>query len=151
MKFYSLKCPQCGADIDIEEDRKMIFCQYCGSKIVIDDEVNRSEITHVIRDEAKIQAAANELKELELEREWQENRKKSIRRWPRFCIVLFVFGAIVLLISTLTGHGIDDDDGFWISFVGLFSIEIAAVVLIYGGLGYFISLLSHNKRRKKRR
>ena len=151
MKFYPLKCPQCGATIDVEEGRRTIFCQYCGSKIFIDDEVKRSEVTHVIHDEARIQEVENVSKEIDLEREWQENRRKSIRRWSRFCIALFIIGGLVFLISFLTGHSLDDDEDFWVLFVGIFSIEIGAVVLIYGGLGYFISLLVHNKRRNKHR
>ena len=32
IKFVSIKCPECGATLDIEEGRKQIFCSYCGTK-----------------------------------------------------------------------------------------------------------------------
>ena len=65
MRIAELKCPYCGADLQIEEDRKDCFCEYCGSHLYFDDE-NRT-FTKIIRDEAK-------LKELEIE---EENRKKK--------------------------------------------------------------------------
>lgn len=37
VKIISLKCPECGADISIEEGHKQCFCQYCGAKIILDD------------------------------------------------------------------------------------------------------------------
>lgn len=45
MKMYQLNCPACGATVEIEQDRKSIFCYYCGSKIYLDDGVKRVEIT----------------------------------------------------------------------------------------------------------
>ncbi len=38
MKVKSLKCPECGANLEIEEGRSFWFCQYCGRKIMPDDE-----------------------------------------------------------------------------------------------------------------
>ena len=37
MKMYSLKCPDCGANLDFEGDREFIFCKYCGHKVMIDE------------------------------------------------------------------------------------------------------------------
>jgi len=42
MKLVAAKCPQCKADIQIDSESKQAFCMYCGTKIIIDDEV-----THV--------------------------------------------------------------------------------------------------------
>lgn len=44
MKMYQLKCPSCGATIEVELDRKYMFCTYCGSKIYLDDNIIRIEI-----------------------------------------------------------------------------------------------------------
>ena len=38
MKIKSLKCPECGANLEIEEGRSFCFCQYCGCKIMLDEE-----------------------------------------------------------------------------------------------------------------
>ena len=34
MGFVALKCPQCGADIELDDSREFGFCQYCGTKIM---------------------------------------------------------------------------------------------------------------------
>ncbi len=43
MKFYKLKCPECGAPLEYNPDKPLAFCPYCGEKILIDDD--RDEIT----------------------------------------------------------------------------------------------------------
>lgn len=39
MAFISLKCPSCGADIELDESREFGFCSYCGTKIVQEKQV----------------------------------------------------------------------------------------------------------------
>ncbi len=34
MGLVACKCPQCGADLEFDESRDTMFCQYCGSKIL---------------------------------------------------------------------------------------------------------------------
>ncbi len=36
MGFIALKCPSCGAEIQMDNSREFGFCQYCGTKIVQD-------------------------------------------------------------------------------------------------------------------
>lgn len=38
MKLQVLKCPKCHANLEIEEDRTFCYCQYCGCKIILNDE-----------------------------------------------------------------------------------------------------------------
>ncbi len=33
MGFVAVKCPNCGANLNVEEDRDTFFCSYCGSKV----------------------------------------------------------------------------------------------------------------------
>ena len=54
-KIISLKCPECGATLDVEEGKKFYFCNYCGSKILIDD--GNTNNTNRIVDEARIREA----------------------------------------------------------------------------------------------
>ena len=84
MKLVSLRCPNCDANINTEiGNRSTFFCPYCGSKIYVDDEVQRVEVNvnHTYRkiDEARIQENQRKLRKLELEerkaqREHQENK-----------------------------------------------------------------------------
>jgi len=32
VELISVKCPECGASLDIEEGRRQMFCSYCGAK-----------------------------------------------------------------------------------------------------------------------
>lgn len=73
----NMKCPNCSASLTIQDDnRDFAFCEYCGSKILLDD--YRS--THRIVDEAKIKQAEIDkmiqLKKLEL-LEKEQNAKQS--------------------------------------------------------------------------
>ncbi|MCD8148995.1 MAG: zinc ribbon domain-containing protein [Clostridiales bacterium] len=54
IKFVSVKCPECGAALDVEEGRKQIFCSYCGAKVMI---VNDNEYVYRHIDEAGIKQA----------------------------------------------------------------------------------------------
>ncbi len=52
MEIKALKCPSCGADVEFkyDESKPFIFCQYCGTKIMLDD----IHTEHRIVDEAKL-------------------------------------------------------------------------------------------------
>lgn len=54
INLVSIKCPDCGAALDVEEGRKQLFCSYCGAKVLVDNE-NEHIIRHV--DEAEIKKA----------------------------------------------------------------------------------------------
>lgn len=38
VKLISVKCPECGAALDIEQGRTQCFCSYCGAKILTHDD-----------------------------------------------------------------------------------------------------------------
>ena len=40
MAIVSLKCPHCGGSLDLDDSREFGFCQYCGNKIMIQQEIN---------------------------------------------------------------------------------------------------------------
>ncbi len=68
MKIVPITCPNCHANLKVEEGRKYCFCEYCGTKVLLDDEA----VTFVYRDEAKLK----ELELLERERKKQEEDEK---------------------------------------------------------------------------
>lgn len=39
MTIVALKCPHCNGDLQMEDDREFGFCQYCGTKIMIQQEI----------------------------------------------------------------------------------------------------------------
>lgn len=42
LKFYSVVCPSCGADLDIENGIDTFYCKYCGTKVILE---NQSDAT----------------------------------------------------------------------------------------------------------
>ena len=71
MKLHKLTCPNCNGKLDIDiNNRKQIFCPYCGQKFLIDDGRIHVEITQNINinktnrfiDDAEIIRAKNEEK-----------------------------------------------------------------------------------------
>ena len=39
MALISLRCPSCGADIELDETREFGFCSYCGTKVMMDKQI----------------------------------------------------------------------------------------------------------------
>ena len=79
MKTISLKCPDCGADLKdlcIEEGRTFCFCQYCGGKILFDDETVRISIKYEKQDTARIKEAEVKESIRIRELEYQEREAK---------------------------------------------------------------------------
>ena len=98
MKIISLKCPDCGASLHIEEGHKMVYCAYCGSRFFMDDE-NRT-YTINIRDEAEIKRVEMERQRYidereDKERSTREFRKKQ-RRWFISLILVVIIEAIAI-------------------------------------------------------
>lgn len=51
MGFIALKCPSCGANIQLNDTQEFGFCQYCGTKIIQD--IQKIKIT--VENEVKVQ------------------------------------------------------------------------------------------------
>lgn len=97
MKLIEMKCPSCGAALQVEEGRQFTFCQYCGTKIMISDE---EKVTIRYIDDAGLTRAQTEqmvqMKEIEL----QEKRQKNQRAWwivgAVVCGLMLVAGAVLM-------------------------------------------------------
>ena len=78
VKFTSVKCPECGANLPIEEGKEKMFCSYCGTQVIMTNE-NEHTFRHV--DEAEIKRVEMErllqLKELELEEKENERSRQG--------------------------------------------------------------------------
>lgn len=102
MKIYELKCKNCGADLRVAEGRKVIFCEYCGTKHLIDDEVQRAVVTHQgtinYRDEARIKEI--EFQEAKWRREDAE-RKRQEKNKKEAWRVFWVISGFCFLLSLI--------------------------------------------------
>lgn len=44
VKIVNLTCPGCGARLEVDMDRKMAFCSYCGVALPVDDEIQKVQL-----------------------------------------------------------------------------------------------------------
>lgn len=107
IKFNSVKCPDCGATLPIEEGRNQMFCSYCGSSIIA---TNENEYIYRNIDEAKVKQAEAEIKKSEAERaiklkklEIIEKKRESVARVKKIKIVVSIILGMVGIISFLVG------------------------------------------------
>lgn len=49
MKIIDTTCTKCGANLHIDAERKTAFCEYCGARLLIDDEVQHLQIDNAER------------------------------------------------------------------------------------------------------
>lgn len=107
MKLYQLKCPACGGNIEIEQDKEYCFCIYCGTKIYINDGTQKIEINKNINyhktytDEAKILKI--EAEERMTERKYaneQEERKQ--KKWSDIRTAIIVFSCFIVALILIS-------------------------------------------------
>jgi|LAHS01.1.fsa_nt_gb DNA-directed RNA polymerase subunit RPC12/RpoP len=109
IKIVSVKCPECGAKLDIEEGRKQIFCSYCGAKLLID---NENEYIYRTIDEAGIKQAEAGMKQTEAEHDIRlkqleiiEKKRASAELTKKIKIIISIVMGIVGIILMLAGAG----------------------------------------------
>ena len=82
MNLITLKCPECGADLEIQDDREFIFCQYCGRKIYMDES-----------DVVKLAKIHREIKQDEIDLKKYKDKK--------FLLLMAGFGVFIILLILL--------------------------------------------------
>lgn len=84
MNLKSFNCPNCGANLEPLDDARFMFCQYCGTKIVMDDieyyrENSKTQREKIRADKEvrKVEAKSNaEVEKKRLEKEENANLLK---------------------------------------------------------------------------
>lgn len=117
------QCPNCGANLTFDDKNKDFgFCQYCGTKIMLDD--YRS--THRVIDEARIKEVESaqiiRLKEMEIKEKDLIIRNKLIKAWIIAVVVLGILGIIGLVI---------ENESLQICLL------LAMGIAVWGGIGLF--------------
>ena len=105
-----LKCPRCGADLSVENDREILYCEYCGAKIVLTDEntftinKNISKTIHTI-DDASITRAETErivqIHQIELEKQKSKRKSTVLILKIAFSIILALLGVILYAAESI--------------------------------------------------
>lgn len=103
-KMISVKCPDCGATMEIESGREFAFCTYCGSKVMVSNE-NEYVYRHV--DEARIREDETErmirLREIELQEKENERERKASAIAYGIALASVAIGAIVSIWQPVGG------------------------------------------------
>lgn len=84
MKLITLKCPECGATFNLDGSRKEYFCTYCGTKILLDEEIQRQDIKieNRIVDEAAIE-------------------KEKTKQFKEFCSLIILIILFILMFLNI--------------------------------------------------
>ena len=100
MKIKSLRCPDCDSQIRMEGNKKVLFCQYCGAQLYVDDEVKRSEHKKIIVNESGVEMARfnhdAKLREIEY-KERKEKRENRSATWGLIIGLLLIIAPIAVL------------------------------------------------------
>lgn len=90
MEFYQMKCPSCGATLDIEDGIDTFYCKYCGSKVVVE-----GQSPDVIKAKTKIKLAD---KEIEKEKVRLDYRQRYLEFLPKL-MKAYIYLIIAFLIA----------------------------------------------------
>ena len=103
IELISIKCPECGATLSIEENREQAYCTYCGTKIL-------------------------ELKETELKKEEQLRFLKI-----KISLAAIVLGVLMLLFGNIFGKMSGDPNSTWYicAILGMFCLMFGGAGLIF--------------------
>lgn len=105
VKLITLKCPECGSFLDIEEGREFIYCSYCGAKVLIDND-NEHIYRHI--DEAGIKHEETErvvrLKEMEMAEKKREAAHKAMAFKIKATMVLVLISVVMMVLGQVTSY-----------------------------------------------
>lgn len=90
VKMISLVCPNCGAKLDVKNGTQTCFCTYCGSKIVISDDNNKTYTKNVNVNQTSYDRT--EIEKIKLEHELKvQDEKREIKQSiiGLICLVIF--------------------------------------------------------------
>ena len=151
MKIVPITCPNCHANLKVEEGRKYCFCEYCGTKVLLDDEA----VTFVYRDEAKLK----ELELLERERKKQEeDEKRRIReqeeqqakyeKWKKKALKIMIGEGAAIILPLLLSILFEKDNG---PSESVMLIMVVVVYLCFFGFPIYLTATRPEKPGEKKK
>ena len=134
-KIISVECPNCGAILKIEDNRRQAFCSYCGIKLPI---YNDNEYIYRHIDEAEIKNAETELivrmKQMELMEKRLDYERKARTRKTLICLGMGLLGIIMVVVGFIAGEASGNpDSGYYaLALVGWLPLMVAIIKMITG-------------------
>ncbi len=130
IRINSVKCPECGATLPIEEGRTQLFCSYCGAKIII---TNENEYIYRHIDEAGVKQAETDRLVMMRKMELVEQKRAAAQKIKALKIKISIVLGLVTLICFGIGYSVEDGSGALM--VGM----VAGIIIMY------MWLMSSNK------
>ncbi len=72
MKLLNLKCPNCSSHLQINADKDIAYCEYCGAKLLIDSETEKAELFNM-------KEAGYEFEKGRIQAQKAEKRKQALK------------------------------------------------------------------------
>ena len=118
-KMITIKCPACGASLSAKTGEKQIVCEYCDTKILLNNE-NEHIYKHV--DEAELKKAETEqllkIKQMEMkEKQMLEKQKKA-----RVKVIASIVLGVISVLSYVFAFAIDAEKFGALSIIGVFTL-----------------------------
>ncbi len=108
VKLISLKCPNCGGELEMPTESETFYCKYCGSLLYADDDSKKLQIDAKVsgsitaninfRDEAeirKLEIAEQQRQQSEIEA-YRERWKKQVKTVPLIVAILSIFAGAAI-------------------------------------------------------
>lgn len=145
MKLIAVKCPQCDATIDVDENRKSCFCSFCGTKIIVDD--GSRTYTHIHIDKTREKELEFEKMKLEKEREEQylrfELEKQQKKQKLISDMVPWVSLVLACIFARITFSVIGNESHVWWNyFFMLVPIVLCLLVLVVNKRYHVVTIMS---------
>ncbi|MBR4446091.1 MAG: TM2 domain-containing protein [Solobacterium sp.] len=129
MKLIKMTCPSCGANLELQTDNAVAFCQYCGAKLMLDDESVNVNITNRFVDEAQIKALDLEKQRFETEQEKYKDYLEKENEWKKILYMWLGASAATFFFYTLFQN---------VPIISTIMQALGGVVLFFGGIGVLI-------------
>lgn len=102
MKLQSFNCPNCQAPLEPVKDARYMFCQYCGTRIVIDDIEYYREDSKTQREKIRADKEVRKVEakhQAEVEKEREKRLKSESEDKTTLIMLALAFGMIILLLA----------------------------------------------------
>lgn len=94
VKMIPMVCPKCGATIDVQEGTKTCYCTYCGTKILVSDDNNKTYTKNVNVNQTSYDRT--EIEKIKLEHDLKVQDEKRTTKHFAFLLICCVICYIIL-------------------------------------------------------
>lgn len=106
MKIISMVCPNCGASIQVDADKKNLTCNYCGNNLYLDDEVQHIQYDNAEETGYQFEKGRQRAQIEHMQQFNSNNQKPSKKRktwlWVIGWICIFPLPLTILLVRKKT-------------------------------------------------